>query len=352
MISAKGFSLLLSVLVVVSTTAQAADKFSVQDWKESFSKAVAKNDSGKIEQLTNFKKLEEKAIPECTDCDTKKKVRLARDLFAKADFAAAEKLYNQVPKGSDLWLEAVEERGWSHFRRDDFEKTLAQTKTLLSPQFVGAVNSEAYFLQSLAQLKICDYEGILETHKNFKEKQRSRITEIQDLAKTGVNESLKKVIAQTKTFPLKFEDMGEALTTLPLLFYRDLEVQRNLLKLKVAQAALTVVPEGKVAGSKIDFVNLKNESSEKLQSRIKFLAEQENTENSKIVQKLNLVEVEAIQRIHTDMKLSDNMYKQGEFKKTTDDQLVFMDDGRPWIDELDKYDVAAKSCAKNIRRKM
>ena len=352
MTSTKGFNILLSVLFVVASTAQAADRFSVQDWKESFARAVAKNDSAKITELTNFKKLEEKAIPACTDCESKKKMAQARDLFAKADFAGSEKLYNQIPKGSDLWLEAVEERGWSHFRRDDFEKTLAQTKTLLSPQFVGAVNSEAFFLQSLAQLKICDYEGILTTHQNFKEKQRSRITEIQELSKTGVNEPLKKVIAQTDKFPLRYEDLGEALTKLPLLFYRDLEVQRNLLKLKVAQAALTVVPEGSVAGSKLDFVKLKNESSLSLQNRIKALAEQENNENSKIVQKLNLVEVEAIQRIHTDMKLSQSMYKEGEFKKTNDDQLVFMDDGQPWIDELDKYDVAAKSCAKNIRRKM
>ena len=352
MISTKGINILLCVLVVVSSTAQAADRFSVQNWKDSFARAVAKNDTAKISDLTNLKKLEDKAVPACTDCDSKKKMGQARDLFAKSDFAGSEKLYNQIPKGSDLWLEAVEERGWSHFRREDFEKTLAQTKTLLSPQFVGAVNSEAFFLQSLAQLKICDYEGILTTHQNFKDKQKSRITEIQALTKTGVNEALKKVIAQAEQFPLSYEDMGEALTKLPLLFYRDLEFQKSLLKLKIAQAALSVVPEGSVAGSKLDFIKLKNDSSEKLQNRIKVLAEQENTENSKIIQKLNLVEVEAIQRIHTDMKLSKDMYKDGEFKKTNEDQLVFMDDGQPWIDELDKYDVAAKSCAKNIRRKM
>ena len=352
MTPALGIELLFLVFVIASTTAQAADRFSVQDWKESFSRAVLKNDSAKIRQLTNFKLIEEKAIPTCTDCDSKKKMRQARDFFAIGDFADAEKLYNQIPKGSDGWLEVVEERGWIHFRRDDFEKTLAQTKTLLSPQFEGAVSSEAFFLQSLAQLKICDYEGVLTTHKGFKEKQKNRVSEIQSLAKTGVNESLKKAILQVEKFPLQYDELGEVLTKLPLLFYRDLEVQRNLLRLKVAQAALSIVPEGVVLGSKLDFVKLRNEGFEKLRIRIKALAEQENNENSKIVQNLNLLEVEAIQRIHTDMKLSQSGFKKGEFKQTSEDQLIFMDDGQPWIDELDKYDVAAKSCPKNIRRKM
>lgn len=342
-----GFNLLLSVVLVVSSTASAAERFSVQSWKESFARAAAKNDAAELKKLTDFSNLEKKAVPSCIDCSNKNIMRKARALFSKGDYAGAEKLYNQIPKATDSWLEAVEERGWSHFRRDNFEKTIAQTKTLLSPQFVGNVNSEAYFLQSLAQLKICDYEGILATHQNFKEKQRSRITEIQALAKTGSNDALKKAVADLDQFPLKYEELGEVLTKLPLLFYRDLEVQKQLLRIKVAQAGLTVNSNYSTLFSRI-----KNESSEKLQNRIKELAIRENVENSKIVQKLNLVEVEAIQRIHTDMKLSKDMYQGGDFKKTSADQLIFMDDGQPWIDELDKYDVAAKSCNKNIRRKM
>ena len=342
-----GFNLLLPVVFVVTSTASAAERFSVQSWKESFARASAKNDAAELKKLTDFSQLEIKAVPKCIDCENKKIMRQARDLFSKGDYAGAEKLYNKIPKATDSWLEAVEERGWSHFRRDNFEKTIAQTKTLLSPQFVGNVNSEAYFLQSLAQLKICDYEGILTTHQNFKEKQRSRLTEIQSLAKIGSNDALKKVITDVDKFPLRYEDLGETLTQLPLLFYRDLEVQKQLLRIKVSQAGLTINSNYSTLFSKI-----KNESSEKLQNRIKELAIRENIENSKIVQKLNLVEVEAIQRIHTDMKLSQDMYQGGKFKKTTDEQLVFMDDGQPWIDELDKYDVAAKSCNKNIRRKM
>lgn len=345
-----GLSLLLGVAFSLSFQANAADRFSLQDWKQSFAKAVNSKNPSQIEKLLDFKLLEAKAVPTCTDCENKKKMKQARELFAKGDYSGAEKIYNEIPKGTDLWLEAVEERGWAHFRRDDFEKALAQTKTLLSPQFVGAVNTEAFFLQSLSQLKICDYEGILKTHQGFKEKQRDRLVEMQGLSKSGVNEALKTVVKKTETFPLKYEDYGDLLTKLPLLFYRDVEFQKQLLRIKVAQAALEVLPDD--SSLKGRFLNLSHESTLKLQSRIQKLAERETLENAKMVQKLNLIEVEAIQRIHTDMKLSENDYKENKFKKVSDDQLIFMDDGQPWIDELDKYDVAAKACNKGIRRKM
>lgn len=345
-------TLLLSALFIASPAAQAAERFSVQGWKDSFSQALVHNDKAQIRNFMDFKALEKKAVPKCLDCDNKTKMHQARVLFAKGNYAAAEKIYNEIPKGSDAWLEAVEERGWSHFRRDDFEKTIAQTKTLLSPQFEGAVNSEAYFLQSLAQLRICDYEGILTTHQDFKEKQRNRIVEMQNLARTGTNEALENSIGKTDKFPLRYEDFGVALTKLPLLFYRDIEFQRQLLRLKISQAALTVIPDGKNLKIRSQFIKIKDKSAAKLKNRMKRLAQIENTENSRIIQKLNLVEIEAIQRIHTDMKLSDNMYKETHFKKVSEDQLIFMDDGQPWIDELDKYDVAAKTCIKNIRRKM
>jgi hypothetical protein len=345
MISSFGFCHLLLIGLSFATAAQAAERVSVEDWKKSYAKAVSANDTSKLNKLTDFARLEKVAVPACVDCNSKKKIHEARELFQNKKFAEAEKLYNEIPKGSDLWLQAVEERGWSHFRRDNYEKTLAQTKTLLSPQFIGAIDTEAYFLQSLTQLRMCDYEGVLKTHQMFKEKQRDRIVAIQALAETGENDALKTAIAKIDKFPVRFEDFGESLTQLPLLFYRDIEFQKNLLRLKVAEAALKVAPSSKYNELRINSYN-------KIKERIKDLAQAETADNAKMIQKLNLIEVETIQRIHTDMQLAQNMYKESKFQKTNSDQLVFEDDGQPWIDELDKYEVVAKTCAKNIRRKM
>jgi hypothetical protein len=349
-------SVMLAFALVTSfgVSAQANERFSIQSWQNSFGQAVKKNDSAAIKKLTDMKSIEAQALPKCVDCETKEKLSKARALFEKGDFLGAAKADSDITKDSDYWLMAIQEKGWAYFRNEDFEKTLAQTKTLLSPQFKEVADSESYLLQSLSQLRICDYEGVLKTDKNFKENQKSRVVAIQELAKTGANASLQDGIKQIDRFPLAFEDFGDKLTNLPLLFYRDIEFQKALLKIKISQAALSAMS---VVGDnqpelQARYTQMKDDASEQLKNRLQKLAQIETQNNFKVIQKLNLVEVEAIQRIHTDSKLADSSYSKGDFKKVSEDQLVFMDDGQPWIDELDKYDVAAKTCPRHLRRKM
>ena len=247
-----------------------------------------------------------------------------------------------------------EEKGWAYFRQGDFQKSLAQTKTLLSPQFGEVVASESYFLQSLTQLRLCDYKAVLETHAIFKDKQKARIVEVQALTETGMNEAFAKVINKTDKFPLAGVEIADSLLHLPGLYFKDQELQTQLLNYKVAEKAIAVLNQNGSNMPKLQnsLEKMKQESFAKLKNRMSTLAQIETKENQKILSKLNLIEVETIQRIHTDMKMSESLYKKGKFKQTDEDQLVFMDDGRPWIDELDKYEVTAKACPQNIRRKM
>ena len=154
--------------LATSNQSQTSKRFAVSDWKRSFTAALKQNNSKKIQDLSDFSQLEKKAIWKCLDCEAQSKILEARKAFDKAQYSRALSLYNEIPKSANDWLPAVEERGWSYFRQDDFEKALAQTKTLLSPQFIEIIDTEAFFLQSLSQLRICDYEGILETHRLFK----------------------------------------------------------------------------------------------------------------------------------------------------------------------------------------
>ncbi|MFN8790318.1 MAG: hypothetical protein ACK5Y2_02565 [Bdellovibrionales bacterium] len=320
------------------------------DWKSTFSEAVQKNQTAQIQKLLNFSALESQALPSCLECETKKTLKLARQAFASGNLKQAETLYSKISKASEVWLESVEEKGWSYFRQDEFEKTLAQTKTLLSPPFDVIVNSEAYFLQSLTQLKICDYEGVLKTHRKFKDAQRGRIQEMQSLGQTGRNQALETVLKKTQEFPLALTDFGDELGKLPLQFYRDQPFQKWLLSYKVSDSALEVLPAEHSLRPALK--KRLEQARAQLQERLKLLAVRENQENSHIVKKLNLIEVETLQRIHTDTQLADQMYRSRDFKKVNEDQLIFMDDGYPWIDEVDKYEVSAKSCAPGIRRKM
>lgn len=327
-----------------ASSAWAVERVSTSAWAKTWVQSLDKKAS-----TFNTSALEKKALGTCDDCNNKETLQKARSLFASGQYDSAIKSYNEIPRGNTYWLSAVEEKGWAFFRQEDYEKALAQTKTLLAPQFAEVSNTEAFLLQSLAQLKICDYKGVFETHQTFKAKQKNRIMSVQNLAKTGWNDSLTAFLKKADAFPLTLADMGETVQTLPLLLYKDKEFQKQVLRFKASQHAMALVKD---AGLKKSLDKVNQDSFSALKNRVQELAQEETNENFKVIQKLNLVEVEAIQRVHTDLNMADAMYKTNKFQDVKDDKLVFMDDGRPWIDELDKFEVAAKTCAKGIKRKM
>jgi hypothetical protein len=152
------------------------------------------------------------------------------------------------------------------------------------------------------------------------------------------------------------KSLGEEALSLPIMFHKDRQLQSEMMKYKVSTAALEVLasaePSSLQARLLSSFEKIKQQSNAGITARLQQLAQQETATDKKIITKMNLVEVEAIQRLHSDLSLNDEAYSNGKFKKTSDDELVFMDDGRPWIDELDKFEVISKSCPTNLRRKM
>lgn len=345
----KSAKLLTATALVCAMAPQAfaAERVSVKAWAETWARSL----SGPKASAFSTADLEKKVLSSCSDCENKETLKTARKQFESGRFDAAISSYNKIPRANTYWLSAVEEKGWAYFRKGDFEKALAQTKTLLAPQFAEVSNSEAFFLQSLAQLRICDYKGVFATHQTFKEKQKNRIMEVQNLAKTGWNDSLTKFLKKADQFPLTMADMGDAVTKLPLNIYKDIEFQKQVLRFKASERAILNVDLKNVQVHKrLEKVN--DDAFKALKKRVQALAQTETDENFAVIQKLNLVEVEAIQRVHTDQALTDDMYTKKTFQKVDADKLVFMDDGRPWIDELDKFEVATKSCAQGLRRKM
>lgn len=347
--------LLVSVVVSTSALAFAEDHVTMKQWTKDFT-ASLKGKAGKsTTSLTDFSALEEKLFSKCSECEDKTKMEKARKLFANGKYDEARTLYKEVKKSSSYWLEAVEERAWTYFRQNNFDDALAQSKTLLAPQFANYVGSEAYFLQALTSLKTCNYKTVFETNKAFKEKQKARLVEIQNLSSTGMNDAFKTVLTKAETFPMVFNELGESVKQLPQLFYKDVELQKQLLRYKLSMIAIDTLNSQKSGdylslSEKMEATRVKSLAA--LKERMKKLAAAETDDNVKVVQKLNLVEVEAIQRLHSDVELDKSLFTKSDYKKTTSDDLVFLDDGKPWIDELDKYEVRAKACPQNIRRKM
>lgn len=346
-------SLLASLVVLAAVSAHAEERLSAQKWSQDFATALKSKNTAATLKMVDFDKLDKQYLVTSNESADKALMEKARKVYAKGQYEEARALYDQVSKGSSYWLQAVEEKAWSFYRQNQIDASLGQTKTLLAPQFAGYVGSEAYFLQSLANLKSCNYKEVFATNRLFKEKQKPRLTEIQNLSKTGMNDAFAKVIVTTENFPMNFSEVGDAANHLPQLFYKDTEFQRQLMRVKLTEKALVVLKaEGKSQSLQASFEKTMATSKAKLQNRMKQLAAQETNDNFKIVQKLNLVEVEAIQRLHADVELDKSLFQKQDFNKTTSDQLVFVDDGRPWIDELDKYQVRTKACPQNIRRKM
>ena len=348
-------TLLAVVVLTAGTSAHAEDRLTLQQWSKEFAASLKSKNASATQKMIDFNSLSKKVLAKSDDSENKTLMKKARELYAKGNYDEARSTYGEVSKSSGYWLQAIEEKGWTYFRQDQFDNTLAQTKTLMSTQFAEYISPEGYFLQALTQLKTCDYKSLFKTNLKFKEKQKVRLVEIQALSETGMNEAFKNVMSSTKAFPMKYTEAGANINHLPQLFYRDLELQSNLLKYKLSESALTILAsESANAPTNLEtsLQKSKNEAAAALKARIKKLAQNETEDNFKIVQKINLIEVEAIQRLHVDVDLDKGLFKKDKFKDTTVDQLVFVDDGRPWIDELDKYEVRAKACPQNIRRKM
>lgn len=349
----------LLLVLLTSLIAAHGQAFSVADWERDARQALIAGDAAAFKKLMDTRGISKRVLRREATPD-RVALEKARDLFAKGQFEAAIESYNQVGKDSPNWLEAIEEKGWAFHRQGDFEKSLAQTKTLVTPVFLPIVGSEAFFLKALNELKICDYKEIFKTTQLFKETQRERIVRLQEMSKKGSTAALASVVAKATTFPLTAATMGEDVKTLPHLFYRDQALQRHLLALKFAEAArnLKSVPAktaqlGKARDKAVARIEKAGAGAlQRAGKRLAILAKVETTENFEIVQKLNLIEIETIQRIHTDLGIDKESFRKGKFRSVSRDELVFPDDGHPWMDELDKYEVQANICPQDLRRRM
>ncbi len=350
-------SLILSTIACASFSFAAANSSAEQILKlNEWAQLLKKAPDAQLGELASAEVISAKAkrILSATPSTEIQALTEARLLFQADKFSEALELYEKIPRGSDHWLEAVEEKGWTYHRQKEYQKALAQTKTLLSLAFLPVIGSEPFFLQSLSQLKICDYKGILQTHQLYKESQRQRLLDMKSLSEKADPPALAKVIALAQSFPLHFTEIGEVAKSLPRLFYRDIAFQKSLMEYKMSQVALEQF-RARAPGSAAliaALAKLQTRAEAAMNSRMKVLAQVESTENFKMVQKLNLIEVETIQRIHADMKMNPNSFSKGQFAQVDKDQMIFPDDGHPWVDELDKYQVKVNSCPQNIRRKM
>ncbi len=246
----------------------------------------------------------------------------ARKLFEQKNFKEALVEYDKIITQSDRYLMVLEEKAWTYIHLDQMNKALAASRTLTSPALSGLTTTEPFLLRALVQLKLCDYLGVFQTLKDFRTQKREQVVAIQEIAQKQRNSISRQILEQWMKDTANWKSLGPNLAKMPQLFYTD--------SFMLAAA--------------------KAKSLSRLEKRLQQLAVVENNENHRILQKLNLIEVEGVQRVHIATQFNN---KQGETLDKSDDDLVFKDSKDDiWLDELDSYQATVDRCEKKSGRTM
>ncbi|MCB0365752.1 MAG: hypothetical protein H6624_01960 [Bdellovibrionaceae bacterium] len=246
----------------------------------------------------------------------------ARAYFQQPDLNKTVEHYKKIPSESDYWLEAQEELAWTYLRLNQHNKTISALATVASPVFSNIIPAEPYFLKTLTHLQICDYPQVFKTTKLFKENFNKRIPSLQQLASQGTTVDAEKAVDQLAAAPFRLTSVGLQAPHLPTLFWRDQFFQRHILNWRQSKS-----PTFRARAVR----------------RLQELAQRDLKEISAMVQKMHIVEAEAIQRLHMDVHLTDTHVQQ-ENKKDNKDQLYFPYTSEVWLDELDSYQAKVKDC--------
>lgn len=283
----------------------------------------------------------------------------ARLLFQKGYFDAAVRYYEKIPKASDYWLEAQEEIAWSYIRKGQPQNALAVTKTLVNPLFKGQTGPESHFVRALAQLKICDYPGVVGELQTFPKTFKARALEMRKISNEPGQPAVVRVLSEMQKRPLRWEDLGGDSQLLPRMITRD-QALRDLIaaqnelerEAKAAQALGAKLP-GRFDGISQDLALRASAAKTASLGRIQELAAREVKETKSVLDKLHIVEAEVIQQVAMSDKVARKVdafeLKEGSTGARDRDVLKFKAGADVWFDELANYKVdVSKAC--QVRR--
>ncbi len=299
-------------------------------------------------------------------------ITAARMLYQNGYLDGAIKYYEKVPDSSDYWFEAQEEKGWAYLRKGQTQDTIAITQSLNHSSVVWLSGPEASFLRSLAQLKVCDYKGVVKTLENFKLNFKERTASLVKISKDANTPEVLELISQRGQGPIEFPKMGSNIKKLPRWSIRDIyfgnlarfyqginaEAKRagELYMKSLSQGSDRV---GFQAGSERIKQAIEQRAAgvkSAMITRVQALAQQEVEETQNILSKLQIVEAEMIQQSTVLDKIagrattSKPTVMNGKNKANNKYQIQFPGDEEIWFDEIASYDVDVKGGCEGVKR--
>jgi tetratricopeptide (TPR) repeat protein len=291
-----------------------------------------------------------------------------RLLFQSGYFEAAAKYYEKIQKKSDYWLDAQEELAWTYLRKGETQNSIAISKSLMNSAFEAYLGPEPYFVESIGQLKVCDYPKVMEGLTQFPKRFKNRTLELNKLAKGEKPELVDSVLNKLRTEKISWSVLGKDIQFLPRTIIKDFKLVQLIESQKIYEKEAKVSEQLyadalALTGIQGTFQSMKNgltEKTNKVKSaqiqRVKELAKNEVVEIKRILDKLHIVEAELVSQV----EVADKIVKNGtgidsELKKGTtgskkSDAMVFVADSEVWFDEISNYKVDVKKGCQGIKK--
>lgn len=105
-------------------------------------------------------------------------MNIGRVHYEARRYQQAIKFYRQIPRDSDNWLEALWEASWAFFIMRNHNSTLGNIHTIHSPFFINRFYPESYILQAITFLRLCRYNQVKVSLKNFRDRYKGVFRDI------------------------------------------------------------------------------------------------------------------------------------------------------------------------------
>lgn len=290
-------------------------------------------------------------------------ITAARMLFEKGFLTPAVAYYDKVPRTSEYWFVAQEEKAWTYIRKGEPQNTLAVTQGLILPEFSVYVGPELLFLRALAQLKVCDYPAVATTLSRFKKQFRQRVVHLTRLSKQGNQPETQRLIQTLFNGKTSLIALGADANVLPQFVSRDdlLSEQVKTLKALLAEEkqagqlySRSLSGGSAEVGFQAELEQFKSRTAQRVQAQkssiyslIEERAAEEVAHIGQILQKMHIVEAEVLQQISMAERVAKESSKKVQAKlgstgSQAKDSLRFPYDGEIWFDEITQYRIDIK----------
>lgn len=145
---------------------------------------------------------------------------LARTYYGMGRYADAVKYYEEIPRFSEYWDEALFENGWARFQNEDPGGALGSLQALHAPQFAGSFQPESWVLKATVYYFACLYEDSKESLDYF------------DRIYLPINDQLKGLLDGEKTNEFYYELLANNSNQLPRSVRNYLTSNRRLVQFK------------------------------------------------------------------------------------------------------------------------